>query len=107
MTTPSIGFIRVDCTACSDPNVWFTCNSCGKSDHFTLDGGIVTCDCSAVYDRGTCTCGAEVSGENLSFVDYDKGPIALADVQIAWGRVAALAAVLCLGIAAAAIGWLS
>jgi hypothetical protein len=104
MTTTSTGFIHVHCATCSDPNVWFTCNSCGKSDHFELNDGVVVCDCSAVYDRGTCTCGAEVPASGLSFVENDKGPLALADVEVAWGRVIALVLVLG-GIIAGGLFW--
>lgn len=107
MTTTNTGFIHVHCATCSDPNVWFTCNACGKSDHFALNEGVVTCDCSAVYDRGTCTCGAEVPGTGLSFVAFDKGPLALADVQVAWGRVIALVLVLGGIIAGGVLWWLS
>jgi hypothetical protein len=85
------GFIRVDCATCDNPDVWFTCNQCGKSDHFTLHADHVSCDCSARYDRGTCTCGAVVPFERLRFVDADAGPLALADLEIAWDRVALLA----------------
>lgn len=107
MTTPETGFIHVHCSSCKDPNVWFTCNSCGKSDRFTLTDGIVICDCSAMYDRGVCTCGAEVPSSGLSFVDYDQGPLALADIEVAWGRVIALVLVLGGIVAGAVFWWLS
>lgn len=100
-TAPSLsGYIRVACPACDDPNVWFTCNECSRSDHFVLDEGIVRCDCGAVYDRGTCTCGTEVAGAHLIAVAHDKGPLALADLQIAWGRIAVIVLILVAGVIA-------
>lgn len=93
------GFIRVDCPACGNPDVWFTCNSCGKSDHFALHADHVDCDCSARYDHGTCTCGETVPFDRLRFVAYDEGPLALADLEVAWGRVVAVAIVVLAALA--------
>jgi hypothetical protein len=96
------GFIRVDCPACKNPDVWFRCNGCGKSDQFLLAGGEVSCACSARYTHGNCTCGATVPVDGLRFVPFEKGPMALADLEIHWGRVAVLGttvvAVIALGV---------
>lgn len=89
-TTPDRGFIRVDCQTCGNPDVWFSCNTCKKSDHFALHPEHVDCSCGATYTHGTCTCGASVPLEQLRFVAYDEGPLALADLEVAWGRVALL-----------------
>ena len=91
--TPDRGFVRVACPACGNGNVWFTCNQCKKSDHFAMHADHVDCDCGATYSHGTCTCGADVGLSDLVFVAYDEGPLALADLEIAWGRVAVLALV--------------
>jgi len=84
------GFIRVDCKSCNNPDVWFRCDQCGKSDHFSLGESAVSCDCGASYTAGNCTCGQAVPFEQLVFVPFDKGPVTLADLEVAWGRVAAL-----------------
>lgn len=83
----------MDCPTCRNPDVWFRCNQCQKSDHFLLADGVASCDCGARYAHGSCTCGASVGPEGLVFVPFDQGPMALADLEIAWGRVAALVAV--------------
>lgn len=87
------GFIRVACQKCKNDDVWFKCNGCGKSDHFHVSDEAVHCDCGESYDRGNCTCGNEVPFADLQFVDGDAGPLALADLEVAWGRVAALVGV--------------
>ncbi|MEZ4318515.1 MAG: hypothetical protein R3F61_13465 [Myxococcota bacterium] len=101
---PEPGFIRVDCPSCRNPDVWFRCDECGKSDHFTLTDGVVRCTCGAKYDRGNCTCGQVVPAENLRFVAFDAGPMALADLEVAWGRVAALGAVV-VGLVVLGVYW--
>ncbi len=95
-TTPaaSRGFIRVACPACDNPDVWFKCDQCGKSDHFAFDGSTVDCDCGATYTHGQCTCGETAPPDRLRFVDASEGPLALADLEIAWGRIATLGVVL-------------
>ena len=99
------GFIRVDCQVCKNPDVWFKCNQCGKSDHFTFDGTTVVCSCGATYSHGQCTCGAHAPADSLRFVDAADGPLALADLEIAWGRVATLGVLLAvlIGIIAFAV----
>ncbi|MCB9673968.1 MAG: hypothetical protein H6737_02570 [Alphaproteobacteria bacterium] len=103
-TAPEPGFVRVDCQVCKNPDVWFRCNACGRSDHFTVSGGIVRCDCGQTYDRGNCTCGETVPFDGLRFVPFDQGPMALADLEVAWGRVAALGVGL-VGIVALGAWW--
>ena len=102
----NLGFVRVDCAACKNPDVWFKCDQCGKSDHFLIADGKATCTCGAVYRSGNCTCGEGVPFENLQFVPFEQGPMALADMEIAWGRVVGLVLVLVL-LGAAAIYFLS
>ena len=97
--SPDRGFIRVDCPACRNPDVWFTCNACKKSDHFAMHADHVACDCGQRYDHGTCTCGATVPFDGLRFVAWDQGPMSLADLEVAWGRVAGLAVVAVLVLA--------
>ena len=103
---PQPGFVRVDCQACKNTDVWFRCDSCGKSDHFALEGGVATCDCGATYDRGNCTCGQTVPGENLVFVPFDKGPMTLADLEVAWGRIALLVGGLVIVVGLGAYWWM-
>ena len=96
MSTPSAipssepGFIRVACTACNNPDVWFKCNGCGKSDRFAMREQQVVCTCGETYASGICTCGQTVPFAQLQRVDFDKGPMALADLEVAWGRVAGI-----------------
>jgi hypothetical protein len=97
------GFIRVDCLACKNPDVWFKCDQCGKSDHFAFDGTTVQCDCGASYSHGQCTCGETAPPDRLRFVDAAEGPLALADLEIAWGRVATLGVVLAVLVAIIAL----
>jgi hypothetical protein len=91
--TPSDdGFIHVRCNACGNPDVWLKCEKCAKSDHFRLEGAGVRCACGASYGHATCLCGERVPpAGKLEFVAWDQGPKALADLEIAWGRVAGLA----------------
>ena len=98
------GFIRVDCNSCKNPDVWFRCDSCKRSDHFLFADGKASCDCGATYDRGNCTCGNTVPSEGLKFVEFEKGPMALAELEVAWGRLAAL--VIGVLIVMAFIGWM-
>ncbi len=101
--SPEPGFVHVLCNACGNNEVWLSCNSCGKSDHFQLaTDGAIACDCSATYSHATCLCGTQVPPEGkLEFVPFDKGPMHLADLEVAWGRVAILSV-----IAIAALGGL-
>lgn len=105
------GFVKVDCKRCANPDVWLKCESCKKSDHFVIRDAVgpetaasptlVDCDCKATYAFATCTCGEQVPMERLRFVRWDRGPKQLADLEVAWGRIAAMAAaaVTALGVA--------
>ena len=94
MSTAPTGFVRVPCSSCGRTDVWLTCNSCGRSDYFAVAEGIVVCECSATYDHAVCTCGSSVPGAELLAVGAQDGPIALADTEWAWGRIAAMVALL-------------
>lgn len=93
MSIPSSepGFIRVVCTACNNDDVWFKCNACGKSDTFTMKEQQVVCTCGETYSSGICTCGTSVPFPQLQRVPFDQGPMALAELEVAWGRVGLLA----------------
>ena len=84
------GFVRADCAACGDPDVWLTCNQCGKSDRFETNDGRIVCACGAAYDHAVCTCKQTVPGERLRWVEWRKGPPALADWEVDWARVGIL-----------------
>ncbi len=98
--TDDHGFIRVECPACQNPDVWFTCNGCKKSDGFVLLEAEVRCRCGATYTHGICTCGQKVERGGLRFVPASEGPLALADLEIAWDRVALFAAIVVLVLGA-------
>lgn len=84
------GFVKVTCPACKAPDVWLRCQGCQKADHFLLEEAGPSCSCGANYTFGTCTCGATVPRDGLAFLAFDDGPRALADMEIAWGRVIAV-----------------
>ncbi len=95
MTTTALtdlhGFVRADCAACNNPDVWLTCNSCKKSDRFLLEGAGVTCACGTRYDHAVCTCQKTVPGDRLRWVPFEKGPAALAEWEIDKRRLAGIA----------------
>jgi hypothetical protein len=101
MTEDARGFVRVN--APGEDDIWLTCNACGKSDHFVLDD-LVRCDCGATYDHAITPQGTRVDMEGLTFVDYDKGPLALADLEWDPVRVGLLAVVL-LGLLGGGAYW--
>jgi len=85
------GFVQVLCSTCNDPAVWLRCNQCDKSDHFLLADGVVSCSCGATYAFATCLCSAQVPpAGTLQAVPFAKGPRHLADLELAWGRLAAI-----------------
>jgi hypothetical protein len=88
------GFVKVSCGTCHKPDVWLRCQKCAKADHFEFDGRIVGCDCGATYDHATCTCGATNPPSALAFVPFEKGPVALADLEWDPARVGIVAVVL-------------
>lgn len=72
------GFVRVPSEA-TEP-LWMTCESCGKSDHFWLDGD-VRCRCGARYTHAVRPDGSQVPSKDLVFVPFDQGPKQLADME--------------------------
>ncbi|MBN2800046.1 MAG: hypothetical protein JXX28_12955 [Deltaproteobacteria bacterium] len=88
------GFVRVACPTCGSGDVWLRCDQCGVSDNFSLTGEGVRCGCGAAYQHAVCTCGAQVGVDHLLAVPYDKGPLALAQTEVAWGRVVTLLVVM-------------
>lgn len=99
MATPlpeldACGFVRVP----GESPLWMKCEACGKSDHFWIDG-VVHCRCGARYGHAVRPDGTKVPVAELSFVPFDKGPVALRDLEWDPKRIAIL-----LGLLAAAIG---
>lgn len=70
----SCGFVRVG------DNLWMKCDGCGKSDHFWIDG-VVHCRCGKRYDHALRPDGAKVPVADLVFVPFEKGPVALRDME--------------------------
>lgn len=102
MTTANLTFVRANCTACGNDDVWLTCNQCSERHHFLRHDDHVACDCGATYTSAQCTCGASVAFDSLVAVPFEDGPVRLDDFEVAWDRLAILgAAVLGLG----AVGW--
>jgi hypothetical protein len=102
------GFIHVRCTTCNNPEVWLRCQKCQKADHFWLEPAGVDCDCGSKYDHATCLCGNAVPKEQLTFVPFEKGPAALADLEWDWRRIAVLAAIAVAVVTAGVVGiWLA
>ena len=89
-TSEEPGFIRVDCPSCGNDEQWLKCDECGESDHFSLAPDGFSCACGASYGHARCSCGESVPPRHLSAVPYDKGPLSLASLEVAWGRVALL-----------------
>lgn len=82
--------------------LWMTCEACGKSDHFWLDGA-VRCRCGARYGFALRPDGSQVPVEDLRFVPFSKGPASLADTE--WDpRKLAVILVLALGLIGL-LGW--
>jgi hypothetical protein len=102
-TLQRAGFIHVRCDACNDPNVWLRCDGCGRSTRFVMDAEQVRCDCGQTYGFATCLCSVEVPIAKLEAVDHDKGPAALAEWELDWGRIAGLA--LAVSVLAGAVAW--
>ena len=103
MTTPAKttlddrGFIHVRCNACGNPEVWLKCEKCDHSDHFLLENDAAHCSCGATWQTATCLCGAQVPPEGkIAFVPFQDGPMALADLELDWGRITALGTALVL-----------
>ena len=94
------GFIRVQ--ADQEPDLWLTCQTCQKSDHFWVDEAI-HCSCGAHYDHTITPSGQRVGMEGLAFVPFNQGPMQLADLELDPRRVALLGLAVVLIVA---LGWL-
>lgn len=94
------GFIRVPAEG---EALWMTCERCGKSDHFWLEGE-VRCRCGARYSHARRPDGSQVPAAELSLVPFKQGPMQLADLELDPVRAAVAAAALLGGIGLAA--WL-
>lgn len=101
------GFVRADCEACGKADVWLTCNACKKADRFALDEKEVVCFCGARFAFATCTCGKPVPRARLTWVPFQKGPVALADWEVDWGQVVVTLFVIGAVGAIAAVLWYS
>jgi len=86
----SCGFVAVP--GPGGVRLWMTCESCGKSDHFWLDGA-VRCRCGARYGFALRPDGSQVPYQELGFIPFAEGPIALADTEWDFRRLALLTAV--------------
>lgn len=98
----SCGFVRVP----SDDRqqLWMTCESCGKSDHFWLDDG-VRCRCGARFAVAVRPDGSQVPAADLEWVPFKKGPVQLGSWEWDPLRIAILVAVVS-GTTAAVVAWL-
>lgn len=75
----SCGFVRVPQPGGAP--LWMTCNGCGKSDHFYVDGARVRCRCGATYDHAVRPDGSTAPFAVLTFVPFAEGPKHLADLE--------------------------
>lgn len=91
------GFVRV--SAEGEDDLWLTCQQCGKSDHFLL-GDAVHCACGASYDHTVTPAGTRVEMEGLTFVEFSKGPMTLADLEVDPRKIGLLGLVAVLVLAA-------
>lgn len=89
----SCGFVRVP----ADTELWMRCESCDKSDHFWVDEAKVHCRCGAAYTHAVRPDQSQVPVAELVFVEFDKGPKQLADLELDPKRLIAL------GVVAAAV----
>ena len=96
----SCGFVRVP----SDQELWMRCDSCEKSDHFWMEEGSVRCRCGARYSHALRPDGQQVPFEELVFVEFDKGPKQLADLELDPKKLAAVVGLL-LGLGAVLTWW--
>ena len=79
------GFIRV--TAEGESDIWLTCNSCKKSDHFLREDARIVCRCGATYTHAVTPAGTRVELDGLHFVPWKDGPMQLADLEWNWMRI--------------------
>lgn len=97
------GFVRVPTD--DGQALWMTCDQCGKSDHFWIDG-VVRCRCGARYDHAIRPDGQRIPVDRLVAVPFSEGPAQLASMEWDTTRLlmVALAVVGALGLLA--WGWL-
>jgi hypothetical protein len=96
------GFIRVP--GLDGAPLWMTCEQCGKSDHFWIDGA-VRCRCGARYGHARRPDGGQVPVDQLTAVPFAEGPKHLADLELD-PRRAAVAGLVLLALLGAAGWWL-
>ena len=94
------GFIKVPGPG-GEP-LWMTCEQCGKSDHFWLDGAVL-CRCGARYSHAVRPDGEEVALEQLALVPFKQGPVQLADLELDPKRVVLLVGLVIGAILAAVV----
>lgn len=76
-----------------------TCEQCGKSDHFWLADQTVRCRCGARWGFAVRPDGSEVSPDELVWVAFDEGPVALGSWEWDPLRLGLLALVVLLAVA--------
>lgn len=94
------GFVRVP----ADTELWMTCEQCSKSDHFWLEDDAVRCRCGARYTHAVRPDQTKVPRADLVFVEFDKGPKQLADLEIDPRRLGVVVGVV-LGLIGLAAWW--
>lgn len=100
---PEGTFLRLDCTACDQPDTWARCDACGRQALFRLHEGGFTCGCGASYDHVRCSCGAVVPPEQLVAVPLEEGPLVWSELEPDWARIGVLAVVALGGLSG--LGW--
>lgn len=93
------GFVRVPSP--DNKPLWMTCEKCGKSDHFWLTESHIRCRCGAGYSHAVRPDGTQVPVPELEAVPFDKGPMALADLEWDYRRLAVIVVIALGGIGAA------
>lgn len=78
----SCGFVRVPSDPGSDSPLYLTCDGCGKSDNFWIDGDTIHCRCGATYTHASRPDGRQIPTAELTFVPWNEGPMNLADTEI-------------------------
>jgi len=94
------GFVRVPSP--DDTPLWMTCEQCSKSDHFWLTDTHIHCRCGARYSHAVRPDGETFAVDQLESVPFNKGPMALADLEWDFRRLGLIAAVI-VGLIAAAV----
>ncbi|MFT5679956.1 MAG: hypothetical protein ACI8RZ_000861 [Myxococcota bacterium] len=81
--------------------LWMTCEKCSKSDHFWLTESHVRCRCGAEYTHAVRPDGEKVPVTDLVAVPFDKGPLALADLEWDYRRLVVIVVLVLGGIGTA------